>query len=110
MPLNHNLNNNIFFLFITKKNFGLKFSTLNSNGCLLCMYGTELQVRIWVYVLSLLYKLFLNHDNLLWNFFLGASLSKQPILAKLFQQYNLEILYRKYQIDFMYLLNKYNYN
>ena len=24
------------------------------------------------------------------------------------QQYNLEILYRKYQIDFMYLLNKYN--
>ena len=24
------------------------------------------------------------------------------------QQYNLEILYRKYQIDFMYLLNKYS--
>ena len=42
-------------------------------------------------------------------FLSGPANQKSQFWLSWSQQYNLEILYIKYQIDSMYLLNKYNY-
>ena len=62
-----------------------------------------------MYVLPLYCKnLFINHENFIMKyFFLGSANQNSQFWLGWSQQYNFEILNRKYQIDFIDLLNKY---